>query len=96
MTERARRPKKDPADRSRSAVKRRAAGRTRWRRWAALRRSGAALCLVRFDGAAVAKLIVAGWLPRRPDDHGYGPEEVAAAIAEMIAKADLPKKSLTR
>jgi hypothetical protein len=40
----------------------------------------------------VAKLVIARWLPRKPDDHGYPPEEVEAAIAEMIARADLPTK----
>jgi hypothetical protein len=79
-----------------SFARRRAAGRRRWQRWAALRRDGAALCLVRFDGTAVAKLIIGGWLERRPDDRGYTPDEVGRAIAEMVAHADLPRKNLTR
>jgi hypothetical protein len=70
----------------------RAAGRERWRRWARLRREGKAVARVEYDGVGVAKLVLAGWLTRKPDDHGYPPEEVEAAIAEMIAKADLPKK----
>jgi hypothetical protein len=81
----------------RSDADRRAAGRERWRRWARLRARGQALCAVRFDGGLVARLVLAGWLDRRPDDRGYTAEEVAAAIDALLATADLPrKKTLTR
>jgi len=87
-------PARPRADRVRIAD-RRTAGRERWRRWAALRRAGRALASVPYDGAGLAKLIVAGWLPRRESDL-YRPEDVARAIADLLDRADLPKKPLTR
>src|SRR5262249_21325479 len=62
---------------------RRAAGRKRWHRWAALRRAGRALAPVQYGSVGLAKLIVAGWLPRRESDL-YRPEDVARAIDDLL------------
>jgi hypothetical protein len=80
-----------------SAVRRRRAnGRARWRRHADRRRRGCAVCSAEYSGVALAKLILAGWLPQRPDDYAYRPDEIASAIADLLEHGMLPKKSLTR
>jgi hypothetical protein len=79
----------------RSVARRRAAGRARWRRWARRSRNGRATCLVEYDGVALGKLILAGWLPRRTGDV-YPPLEIARAIADLLERGVLPKKPLTR
>jgi hypothetical protein len=71
--------------------RRRAAGRQRWHRWADRRRRGCAVCSAEYSGVALGKLILAGWLPRRPDDF-YRPQEIARAITDLIARGDLPRK----
>jgi hypothetical protein len=69
----------------------RAAGRRRWHRWAALRRAGRATVRVEYDGAILARLIVAGWLPRSDADC-YSPEAIGRAVSDLIACGDLPRK----
>jgi hypothetical protein len=71
--------------------RRRAAGRQRWRRWRDRRRRGCAVCAAEYSGVALGKLILAGWLPRRPDDL-YRPQEIARAVTDLIAHGDLPRK----
>jgi len=68
---------------------RRAAGRTRWHRWAARRRAGRATGRFEYDGAALGKLILAGWLPRSDT---YSPEAIGRAVTDLIAHGDLPRK----
>jgi hypothetical protein len=75
--------------------RRRAAGRQRWRRWRDRRRAGRATCLAEYDGAGLGKLILAGWLERRPGEL-YRPQEIARAISCLLEYGALPKKSLTR
>jgi hypothetical protein len=72
---------------------RRRAGRARWRRHAARRRAGRAVCPVEYDGVGLGKLILSGWLARRPDDF-YRPQEVAHAITDLLASGALPRKNL--
>jgi hypothetical protein len=74
---------------------RRANGRARWHRHADRRRRGCAVCLAEYDGITLGKLILAGWLPRRPGDL-YTPPEIARAIADLLENGTLPKKFLTR
>jgi hypothetical protein len=69
--------------------RRRAAGRQRWHRWAARRRAGRATCPVEYDGAALGKLILKGWLPRSDT---YSPEAIGRAVTDLIAQGDLPRK----
>ena len=72
-------------DRSR----RRADGRTRWHRWAVRRRAGRATGRFEYDAASLARLIVAGWLPRSDT---YSSEAIGRAVTDLIAHGDLPRK----
>src|SRR5262249_47792233 len=63
--------KQPMTQRTSSDRSRRAAGRQRWHRWAARRRAGRATCPVEYDGTALGKLILKGWLPRSDT---YAPE----------------------
>jgi hypothetical protein len=72
-----------------STSRRRAAGRERWHRWAARRRAGRATGRFEYDAASLARLIVAGWLPRLDT---YSPEAIGRAVADLIAHGDLPRK----
>ena len=71
-----------------SVLRRRAAGRQRWHRWAARRRAGRATCRFEYDGAGLGKLILKGWLPRSE----YSPEAIGRAVTDLIAHGDLPRK----
>jgi hypothetical protein len=82
---------KQRAARTSTLRRRRASGRRRWRRWADRRRRGRAVCLAEYDGAGLGKLILAGWLERRPDDL-YLPQEIARALADLLEHGDLPRK----
>ena len=73
------------SDRSR----RRTTGRVRWHRWAARRRAGRATGRFEYDAASLARLIVAGWLPRSDT---YSPEAIGRAVTDLIARGDLPRK----
>jgi hypothetical protein len=75
--------------------RRRASGLRRWRRWRDRRRRGCAVCAAEYSGVALGKLILAGWLPRRPDDL-YRPQEIARAVADLLEHGTLPKKFPTR
>jgi hypothetical protein len=83
-----RRASPSPSERRR---RRRAAGRQRWRRWSARRRAGRAVIAVEYGGAELARLIMAGWLERRPDDL-YRPQQIASAIADLLERGVLPRK----
>ena len=75
--------------RHRTSAAKRAAGRVRWRKWAARRRAGRATCPVEYDGVALGKLILKGWLP--PSDT-FSPEAIGRAVTDLIAHGDLPRK----
>jgi hypothetical protein len=75
--------------RRRSAARRRAAGRQRWHKWAARRRLGRATGRFEYDAASLARLIVAGWLPRSDT---CSPEAIGRAVTDLIAHGDLPRK----
>jgi hypothetical protein len=51
--------------------------------------------MVEYDSVTLGKLILSGWLERRPDDH-YRPQEIARAVADLLERGTLPKKPLTR
>jgi hypothetical protein len=68
---------------------RRASAARRWRKWARLRRAGRATARIEYDGKVLARLILAGWLP--PSDT-HSPDEIGAAVTDMLARVDLPKK----
>jgi hypothetical protein len=74
-----------------SAAKRRAAGRVRWRAWAQRHNSGHAIAPVTYNAISLAKLIMAGWLPRDAAEL-YPAKAVGEAISALLAYADLPVK----
>jgi len=74
-----------------SAAKRRAAGRVRWRAWAQRHNSGHAIAPVTYNAISLAKLIMAGWLPRNAAEL-YPAKAVGEAISALLAYADLPVK----
>jgi hypothetical protein len=80
-----------------SAAKRRAAGRVRWRRWAQRHNSGHAIAPVTYNAISLAKLIMAGWLPRNAAEL-YPAKAVGEAISTLLQYGDLPPKKnlLTR
>jgi hypothetical protein len=47
---------------------------------------------VHYGSVGLAKLIVAGWLPRHPDDF-YTSAQIGAAISDLIEHGDLPRHS---
>jgi len=70
--------------------KRRAAGLRRWHRWKANDRAGIAVARVHYNGVALGKLIVSGWLPAH---HAvYTDEEIASAISDLIRHGNLPRR----
>jgi hypothetical protein len=86
----AQRPSVDREPRQRSVAVRRADGRRRWHAWADRRRNGRAAALIEYDGAVLARLILAGWLPRS-DTHRS--DEIGRAVTDLIARGDLPRKT---
>jgi hypothetical protein len=85
-----------------SATKHRLAlARAKYRRWAANARAGFANARkVKFDGKALARLIKKGWLAHNSEEL-YTPDQVGAAISDLIQSPNLPfktntNKSLTR
>jgi len=76
-----------PRERTR---KRRAAGLRRWHRWKANDRAGIAVARVHYNGVALGKLIVSGWLPAH---HAvYTDEEIGRAISDLIRHGNLPRR----
>jgi hypothetical protein len=70
--------------------KRRAAGLRRWHRWKANDRAGIAVARVHYNGVALGKLIVSGWLPAH---HAvYTDEEIGRAISDLIRHGNLPRR----
>jgi len=70
--------------------KRRAAGLRRWHRWKANDRAGIAVARVHYNGVALGKLIVSGWLPAH---HAvYTDEEIGRAISDLIRQGNLPRR----
>ena len=70
--------------------KRRAAGLRRWHRWKANDRAGIAVARVHYNGIALGKLIMSGWLPAH---HAvYTDEEIGRAISDLIRHGNLPRR----
>jgi hypothetical protein len=71
-----------------------ARARAKYRRWAANERAGFAIARrVRFDGVALGFLIDKGWLAHNAEER-YPPDQVSAAISDLIQSPNLPFKNL--
>jgi hypothetical protein len=69
-----------------------ARARAKYRRWAANERAGFAIARrVKFDGVVLGFLIEKGWLAHN-DEERYTPDQVGAAISDLIQSQNLPFK----
>ena len=78
-----------PAE-ARKLSQRRATGRRRWHRWKRNDRAGIAVARVHYNGIALGKLIMSGWLPAH--HAAYTDEEIGRAISDLIRQGNLPSR----